>query len=148
MSSDEWTCDGAKNKTFQGYLLCGFLAIVGLLFIFVFNDASPDATMIGFVQLLFSVLVGGLAYRGGRNLERQLVMNGDGISFRGWGTTVYPWHNVSSVEISGSRINAFLRINLQKSNGSKTSLKISQGDIAAPLDAARDAAETFLSTSH
>lgn len=145
---NEWTCDGSANKVLQGYLLSGFLAIVGILFIFVLNDSSPDAVTIGYVQLLFSAIVGVLAYRGARSSDRILIINDDGIWFKTWATSVIPWNQIISIEIAGSRFNASLKITVKDTAPKGPTLKISGADLAAPLEIARQEAQAYHSRAN
>jgi hypothetical protein len=145
VNNDEWVCSGSINKVLQGYLLSGFLAIVGLLFLFVLDKSSPDAIAIGYVQLVFAVVVGLLAYRGSRNSGRVLIMNNDGIWYRGWGQGPVPWMQIATIDAGGSRINAFLRVKLGDPGSPRPVLKIPAGDLATPLNEVIEVANGYLS---
>ena len=145
VNSDEWTCSGSVNKVMQGYLLCGFLTIVGFAFIFVLDKSSPDAMLIGFVQLLFAAIVGALAYRGSRYSDRLLVLNNEGMFFRGWGNNVVPWQKIARVEPGGSRISAFLRVELSDPTAPRPMLKIPAGDLSVPLQEVVEVAQGYMS---
>ena len=147
VNGDERTCSGSVNKVMQGYLLSGFLAIVGLLFIFVLDKSSPDAVLIGCVPLLFAVIVGALAYRGARNSDRLLVLNNEGMFFKGWSNDVIPWPQIAKVEPGGSRISAFLRVELSDPAAPRPMLKIPAGDLSVPMQEVVEVAQGFMSRS-
>jgi len=110
---DGWVSGMSRNRLLQGYLLSGFLAVVALLFIFVLNDSSPDAQLIGFAQLFFAGIIFLLAYRNGVNSTRLLVMDSNGIWYQGWKTSAVPWNEISDVSVSGSRIKASVNVTLK-----------------------------------
>ena len=106
----EWTCSMSRSKTQHGYLLAGFLILVGLVFIFIFPDASPDARIIGGVTVVFGCFIFAMAHRTMAKSQRLLVLNNKGIWYQDWKGPVVPWGQISDLDIAGSRIKAELRI--------------------------------------
>lgn len=112
-TESEWICGVSKNKIQQGYLLAGFMLVSGLALMFYLNDASKDATLIGMVNIGFAAVVFFLTRRSLATSSRLLVLNSDGVWYRDWKGPVIPWSQIASIEISGSRIKAAVRVTLK-----------------------------------
>ncbi len=108
-----WIVGISPPKTRQGYLLSGFLALVGLSFIFCFDNESVDAAMIGYLQLGFAALVLAMAYRTSAQSKELLVIDNTGIWYRDWRIPVIPWAMISRASVAGSRIKASLDITIE-----------------------------------
>lgn len=164
-NGNEWVSGISRNRLSQGYLLSGFLAIVALLFIFVLNDSSPDAQLIGIAQLFFAGLIFLFTYRNGARSGRLLVMNHEGIWYQDWKAPAVPWSHISAVGIGGTRIKASANVTLKNPDhwlntldqGDRTSvrknplvvlpvLRIPNGHVDAPLEEVVRVAHSHLST--
>jgi len=155
--TSEWVCGISKNKVQQGFLLAGFMVVSGLVLMFVLNTASPDAAIIGMINIAFGLIVYFMSRRSALNSSRLLVLNEEGVWYRDWKGPVVPWDQIANIELGDSRIKAAIRITLKNPDTVVTMLdasnraafeknqlvnmpiiKIPNGSLAAPLEQIRE----------
>ena len=103
---------GSSAKRVHGMLIAGLLAVVGVIALFSAGPGLPDGELIGALNL---VLAGGVAAYVARTAWRpgiDLVLDDDGIWFRGWDLPTVPWRHVAEARMAGSRIRPLLYVEL------------------------------------
>lgn len=112
-TGDEWALDVARNKTQQGYVLAILILGIGIAFMTILRDATPDAAMIGGINVVFAAVIAAMAYRTRLNGRRILVVNDEGVWFRDWRGPTIPWGEIASVDMEGVRLKAQVRLTLR-----------------------------------
>ncbi len=102
----------SRNKIHQGYALAGFLGIVGISFLTVLREGSPDALLTGLLVLIGSGVIGTINYRRDNSSKSLLVLNKDGLWYKDWKGPIIGWNYIEKVELGGSKIKASVRITL------------------------------------
>ena len=103
---------GSSARRVHGLLIAGLLAVVGVIALFSAGPGLPDGELIGALNL---VLAGGVAVYVVRTAWHpgiDLVLDDDGIWFRGWDLPPVPWRHVAQARIAGSRIRTLLYVEL------------------------------------
>lgn len=106
------TFRGSSSRRTHGLVVAGLLAVVGVIALFSAGPGLPDGELIGALNL---VLAGGVAVYVARTAWRpgiDLVLDDDGIWFRGWDLPTVPWRHVAEARMAGSRIRPLLYVEL------------------------------------
>jgi hypothetical protein len=103
----------SRTKLQQGYLLGGFLMVIGLIVFLIGQQVVPDATLIAIGHVVVGVGVIGYSLHLARDPRPRLVLDADGVWYRDWNTRPIPWEQIRGVTTSGSRMSSFVCIELR-----------------------------------
>ena len=118
MSSDVHTREfrAGRSKLRHGLVVAGLLAILALWLILFAGDTVAHAELAGIVNLILAAGILFAAHRAANDPRPHMVLDKDGIWYRGWGLDRVPWHQICDAYSSGIRLNSFACIELQRSS--------------------------------
>jgi hypothetical protein len=103
----------SRTKLQQGYLLGGFLMVIGVIVFFIGQQVIPDATLIAIGHVVVGGGVIGYSIRLSLDPRPRLLLDADGVWYRDWKTRPIPWEQIRGVSTSGSRMSSFVCIELR-----------------------------------
>ncbi len=114
MSSDVDTREfrAGRAKLRHGLVVACLLAILGLWLILFAGDTVAHAELAGIVNLILAAGILFAAHRAANDPRPHMVLDKDGIWYRGWGLDRVPWHQICDAYSSGIRLNSFACIEL------------------------------------
>jgi len=103
----------SRTKLQQGYLLGGFLMVIGVIVFFIGQQIIPDATLIAIGHVVVGGGVIGYSVRLARDPRPRLVLDADGVWYRDWNPRPIPWEQIRGVSTTGSRMSSLVCIELR-----------------------------------
>ena len=103
---------GSSARRVHGLLIAGLLAVVGIIALAAAGPALPDGELIGLVNLVLAGAVAVYVVRTAWRPGIELLLDDDGVWFRGWDLPPVPWRHVAEARIAGSRIRTLLYLEL------------------------------------
>lgn len=106
----------ARGRFVHGIGLTAFLLLCGLWFLLIDPDGFAGALWIGVVMVVVALGFGALTLRRARNREAQLIIDENGVWYQDWGLPSVPWSEIGEVYQKGSKIQAFVALQLSDGN--------------------------------
>ena len=100
-----------QSKTRHGLIIAAVSVLVGLATLLFAGESVTDSHWIGTLLVVLGLGVGLHAWRTGQTTGPYLRIDGTGIHFHEWGTTV-PWGEIADVYQSGSRLQPFITLRI------------------------------------
>lgn len=104
----------ARSRIQHGVLLGAVLATIGLAIMLFGGSAVPDAALVGAVNLVIGAGILLAVLRGARDRGARMVLDRQGIWYRGWGVTL-PWREIDRVYVTGARHQPYVSIRVKDS---------------------------------
>ncbi len=155
----------SRTRVQHGILLSVFLALVGVWALLFAGSSVRDAELVGAVALAISAVMSFVVLRNARDTTVRMALDGAGVRFRDWEIGPVPWAAIDDAYTSGSRLQAFVSLQLRDPDGFLAALpeierkalrgnrlyrppelRIPHGTLDAPLDEVLAAIQAHLGT--
>lgn len=107
----------ARTKILHGMLLAAVLGVIGVGSIVAGDDMVPGAVLVGVVNLAIAAGIFYSAQRSVRDRRPHMVLDREGVWYRGWGVGKVRWAELLDTYPSGARVQAYISLRLADPEG-------------------------------